>query len=115
MTDGVVYKILLDQEFAALQAGDFAGSAADIADGFVHLSTAAQLTATADKHFAGQEGLIVAAVELTRLGDAVQWEISRGAEKFPHLYGRLMIDAVMASGPLERAADGTVRLPSPTS
>lgn len=105
------FKILTAAELAELEGGSFAGSADDRRDGFIHLSTAAQLTATVDRHFAGQDGLQVAEVDLEALGDAVRWEPSRGGEDFPHLYGPLPLDAVVAYSPLERDDDGTVKLP----
>ena len=83
----------------------------DRADGFIHLSTAAQLAVTIEKHFAGATGLCLAAVDLAALGESVRWEASRGGESFPHIYGALTLDAVIAYGPLERDADGTIGLP----
>jgi len=97
----LAYKVLTGAQFAALEAGDFSGAPVDVADGFIHLSTAAQLPGTLEKHFAGQAGLVVAAVDLDRLGDAVRWEVSRGGERFPHLYGRLTMDAVVRYEVLE--------------
>ncbi|MFL0414517.1 DUF952 domain-containing protein [Sphingomonas sp. 179-A 2A2 NHS] len=91
--------------------GSFAGAPVDVADGYIHLSTAAQLTETVDKHFAGQHDLHVAAVDLEALGDQIRWEESRGGQLFPHLYGTLTLDTVVAYSPLEREDDGTVRLP----
>jgi uncharacterized protein (DUF952 family) len=44
--NNVAYKILSADEFAALQAGDFNGAPIDIADGYIHLSTASQLPGT---------------------------------------------------------------------
>ena len=105
------FKVLTTAELGELEGGSFAGSADDRRDGFIHLSTAAQLTGTVDRHFAGHDGLQVAEVDLDALGDAVRWEPSRGGEDFPHLYGPLPLDAVVAYGPLEREADGTVKLP----
>ena len=105
------FKVLTAVELAELEGGSFAGSADDRRDGFIHLSTASQLTGTVDKHYAGQDGLHVAEVDLESLGDAIRWEASRGGENFPHLYGPLPLDAVVAYGPLEREADGTVKLP----
>ena len=110
-TATIAYKILTEEELAELEAGTFEGAAVDRADGYVHLSTAAQVSETATKHFAGRTGLALAAVDLDALGDAVRWEVSRGGELFPHLYGRLTLDVVLAYGPLEREADGSVRLP----
>lgn len=105
------YKVLTSEQMHALEADRFEGAPVDVADGYIHLSTAAQLTETVDKHFAGQEGLWVAAVDLEALGDAVRWEESRGGQLFPHIYGRLTLDAVTAYSPLERDEDGGVRLP----
>ncbi len=112
MTDLIAYKVLLADELARLEAdGQFDGAPIDIADGYVHMSTAAQLAETIDKHFAGHTDLTVAAVDLAALGDAVRWEPSRGGQLFPHLYGPLPLDVVIAYGPLEREDDGTVLLP----
>lgn len=112
MTDALAYKILTAEEMDAFERdGAFAGSAADLADGFVHLSTCDQLTGTADKHFAGRNDLHVVAVDLAAHGDKLRWEPSRGGALFPHLYEPMRLDAVTAYGPLRRDGDGTVRLP----
>ena len=94
-----------------MQTGLFGGSAVDRADGFIHLSTAIQLASTLDRHFAGQSGLIVVAVDLAALGHAVRWEPSRGGMLFPHVYRALPRNAILASGPLRRDAEGHVELP----
>ena len=112
MADQIAYKVLLADEMARLEAdGRFAGAPVDLADGYIHLSTAAQLDATVAKHFAGKDGLFVAAVDLSALGDALRWEPSRGGALFPHLYGVLTLDSVVAYGPLERDEHGAVKLP----
>ena len=108
----VAFKVLTGPQMAVLEAdGVFAGAPIDLADGYVHLSTADQVTETVDKHFAGQTDLHVAAVDLAVLGQAVKWEPSRGGALFPHVYAALPLNAVLAYGPLERDADGGVRLP----
>ena len=111
MRDNAAFKVLTAAELAELEGGSFAGSADDKRDGYIHLSTAAQLTATVDKHFADGGDLHVAEVDLEALGDAIKWEASRGGEDFPHLYGALPLDAVVAYSPLERGDDGQVKLP----
>ncbi|WP_347270779.1 DUF952 domain-containing protein [Rhizorhabdus histidinilytica] len=112
MADPIAYKVLLADEMARLEAdGRFAGAPIDLADGYIHLSTAAQLDETVAKHFAGKEGLFVAAVDLSAFGDALRWEPSRGGALFPHLYAVLTLDSVVAYGPLERDEDGAIRLP----
>lgn len=85
-----IYKILPRAAWvAAHEAGRFEGSPLDLADGFIHFSTAAQAQETARRHFAGQAGLVVLEVEADDLGEALRWEPSRGGDLFPHLYGAL--------------------------
>jgi uncharacterized protein (DUF952 family) len=87
---GRIYKILPRAAWAtASAAGRFDGAAVDLADGFIHFSTAAQAQETARRHFAGQGDLVVLAVEADDLGAALRWEPSRGGDLFPHLYGAL--------------------------
>lgn len=112
MTAAVAYKVLTGEQMASMQRdADFAGAPVDLADGYIHLSTRAQLTETVDKHFAGQSDLWVAAVDLRLLGDAVKWEPSRGGQLFPHIYGSLPMSAVAAYGPLQRDDDGLIAVP----
>lgn len=106
------YKILTADQLAELErASVFAGSPADRADGYIHLSTEAQLAGTLDKHYAGQTDLKIAAVDLQAYGDALKWEAARGGALFPHLYTDLLLETVTAYGPLERGTDGEPRLP----
>lgn len=90
------YKVLTSEQWAALQrAGTFAGAPVDLADGYIHMSTADQLGETLAKHFAGQTELVIAEIALGGFGDALKWEVSRGGALFPHLYAPLSISAVI--------------------
>ena len=70
------YKILPRPAWAAWEAaGTFAGAGIDLADGYIHLSTAAQSLPTYQKYFAGgSEDLVVAEVDLARVADTVLFE-----------------------------------------
>ena len=112
MPDPTAYKVLTVEQMTVLEhEGSFAGAPVDLVDGYIHLSTAAQLQETLDKHFAGQEGLWLAAVDLDALADMVKWEPSRGGQLFPHIYGPLPLDAVIAYSELHYEPDGSLRLP----
>lgn len=112
MSDTVAYKILTGGQLAQLLAdGTFAGAPVDLADGYIHLSTAGQAQGTLDKHFAGQDDLHIAMVDLSALGDAVKWEVSRGGALFPHIYADLPLSAVLTHAPVKRDAAGTLLLP----
>ena len=110
----MIFKIATAADWAeAERAGVFHGSAHDKADGFMHFSTAAQLAQTLQLYYAGQEGLVLAAVDEAALGAAVRWEHapSRG-EDFPHLFGPLPLSAVTWTHRLVRGADGVFVLPA---
>ncbi|NLS28016.1 hypothetical protein S2M10_30200 [Sphingomonas sp. S2M10] len=106
------YKILTQAQMDTLeQERVFLGAPIDVQDGYIHLSTAAQAQETLEKHFAGQTGLWLAAVDLAALDEAVRWEPSRGGQLFPHLYGPLPLDAVTAYSEVAYEPDGSLRLP----
>lgn len=102
-----IYKITSRAAWTAAEAaGRFTGAPVDLADGFIHFSTADQVRETAARHFAGQDGLVLVAVDAAALGAALAWEPSRGGALFPHLYGALAMEAVRWVKPLALGADG---------
>lgn len=103
----IIYKISpADAWREAEAAGVFTGAPVDVADGFIHFSTAHQVRQTAALHFAGQDDLVLAAIETAPLGDALRFEASRGGDLFPHLYADLAMSAVRWTKPLPLGADG---------
>ena len=98
----------------AERQGVYRGSADDIRDGFIHFSTASQVAETARKHFFGQTGLFLIAVDAAMLGDALRWEPSRNDELFPHLYGELDLGAVTGVSDMHARSDGYHDIPELT-
>ncbi|SNR33617.1 DUF952 domain-containing protein [Puniceibacterium sediminis] len=91
-----IYKIFRAPEYAAfVQNGSTLGAPIDLADGYVHISTRDQVVETVAKHFAGEDGLKILAIETDTLGDALKWEVSRGGALFPHLYRELRAEDVI--------------------
>lgn len=114
MTD-VAYKIVATEEWrAALAEGVYAGSAADLADGYIHMSTEAQLAETARRHYAGRDDLMLLTVDLTALGDDLVWEPSRGGALFPHLHAPLPTSTVTARRRLSVSRDGEMSVEETT-
>ncbi len=103
----LIYKICPEALWReAERTGAFAGAPVDVRDGFIHLSTAAQVRETAAKHFGGQRDLLLIAVDEDALGPELRYERSRGGELFPHVYGSLPLSAVRWVKPLPLDADG---------
>ena len=108
----IIYKIcpeLLWRE--AEKAGRFDGAPIDVQDGYIHFSTADQVRETAAKHFAGQDSLLLIAIDAAALGSALKYEPSRGGALFPHLYAPLGLDAVKWVRPLPLGIDGNHLFP----
>lgn len=102
-----VYKIVPETLWSqATAAGVFTGSPVDVADGFIHFSTRDQVRETAAKHFAGQTGLLLVAIDVDRLKTPLKWEPSRGGDLFPHLYATLPTDAAIWAKPLPLDGNG---------
>jgi uncharacterized protein (DUF952 family) len=107
----LIFKVVPRAEWEA-SSGDYHGSAHDQADGFLHFSTAAQLPETLRRYYAGQDDLILVAVNPAALGTALKWEYSPSrAEDFPHLYGALPCDAMKWARPIARGVGGNFVLP----
>ena len=107
-----LYKIASAESYdAAVSSGTFTGMPIDIADGYIHFSTARQLQETLSLHFRGQSGLIVFSVRTHDAGARLRWEPSRGGQLFPHLYGTFPMSAVGEMTRVDVDSDGAVTLP----
>ncbi|QYK42624.1 MAG: DUF952 domain-containing protein [Paracoccaceae bacterium] len=105
----LIFKIFRRPEWNAFAAaGETAGAPVDLADGYIHFSTAAQVAETAARHFAAESDLVLVAVDADKLGAALRWEPSRGGALFPHLYRRLAMDDVIWDKSLPLGASGHI-------
>mgnify|MGYP001407106057 CR=1 FL=1 len=110
---GVIYKIVTRGQWSAGErTRAFDGAPVGIEDGFIHLSDAGQVRETAQKHFAGQQELLLVAVDAASLGALLVWEPSRGGQLFPHLYGKLHLDSVIWVRELPPGEDGRHLFPA---
>ena len=107
----VVYKICKRSDWLEAEgAGSLAGSAGDRRDGFIHLSTGAQIAETVAKHFGGEDDLMILGVDANKIASGLKWERSRGGALFPHLYAPLGIEAVVWARPLPLGQHGRHQL-----
>ncbi|MSO71786.1 MAG: DUF952 domain-containing protein [Alphaproteobacteria bacterium] len=97
---------------AALARDAYYGRPADIADGYIHCSTAEQVQASAAKHAAGEADLLLLSIDPDRLGESLRWEPSRKGELFPHIYGGMPVGAVVRADPLPLDSDGVHQFPA---
>ena len=111
--DTPIYKIVSRSLWREAEAkGRFEGAPVDLKDGYIHFSTGAQIRETAERHFSGEDGLLLLAIDATALGAALKWEPSRGGQLFPHLYGPLALNTVLWIEDLPLAPDGHHTFPA---
>jgi uncharacterized protein (DUF952 family) len=95
-----LFHIAEPAEWAAVGDGDTYAPAAFAREGFVHCSYPEQVAATAARHYAGRTDLLLLEIDPSRLGAPVIEEPSpTTAEPFPHVYGPIARDAVIAVHP----------------
>ncbi|MEZ6130101.1 MAG: DUF952 domain-containing protein [Planctomycetaceae bacterium] len=108
----MIYKICTrDQWQQAVAAGTSHGAAIDLKDGYIHFSAAHQVRETAARHFSGQTDLVLVAVDERVLGENLKWEVSRGGNRFPHLYDTLNVACVTSAVQLPLGEDGVHQFP----
>jgi uncharacterized protein (DUF952 family) len=83
--------------------------------GFIHCSTADHLTTPANALARGRTDLVVLEVDESRLTSPVRWEPGDPADEagtiFPHVYGPIAVDAVVAVHAFPPGPDGFFSLP----
>ena len=106
----LIYKIFRANEWADLQElKETQGAPIDVADGYIHFSTAETVAETAAKYFAGVEGLVLCGLEATDLAP-LKWEPAREGVLFPHLYRNIRLSDIKWSKPLP-LVDGNHQFP----
>ncbi len=103
-----VYKVLTLDEWEIAETSGLIITALDQKDGFVHLSTASQLSATLALYFSQEDTIVLLQLDSSKIKNNLRYEesIPAGNRKgaFPHYYGDLNIDTISATWNLNRAA-----------
>ena len=92
---------------AAREAGEYRAPSLDT-EGFIHCSTPAQVVHVGDWFYRDVADLVLLCVDPAGLGTEVMWEASADgfAGEFPHVYGPIALDAVVAVVPWARGENG---------
>lgn len=110
-----IYHIATAADWQRAQtAGEYRAASLDT-QGFIHCSAATEVPGAAQRHFAGQTGLYLLAIDPARLTAELRHEdvvLPDGRViAFPHIYGPLNLDAVTGVAPFEPDADGQFTMP----
>lgn len=107
----LVYKILSADVWKAADGQVVPSMSIDVADGFIHLSTAAQLGETLALHFKNQSELALLAIRVADIEANLVWETSRGGQLFPHVYGQIPQAAVVSMTRVDVSSEGSCDQP----
>ena len=81
-------------------------------DGFIHCSELDQVLDVADAFYSGQDDLVLLEIDSHRVNFPVKYESTEGNEKrFPHLYGPLILEAVLQVYLFNPDDEGGFRIP----
>jgi len=70
-------------------------------DGFIHCSIEKQIKGVLERFYQGQSGLVKLKIEKTKVQRPVLFELAEDLnELFPHIYGPLNLDSVVAVIPI---------------
>ena len=105
----LIFKIFRRPEWDDLrEAGHTAGAPVDLADGYIHFSTAEQVVETAARHFGSESDLVLVACDADAMRTDLKWEASRGGALFPHLYREMRMSDVIWDKSLPLGATGHI-------
>jgi uncharacterized protein (DUF952 family) len=98
---------LAARQTGAYKADSLAGQ------GFIHCSKAGQVLRVANAVFTGLTGLVLLVIDVEKLSAPLRWEPGEDlrTELFPHVYGPINLDAVIAVHDFEPGPDGVFSLP----
>ena len=110
----IIYHITTQQDWQKAQAVGVYTAESLVGQGFIHASTGEQVTDTAQRYYSGWHGLLLLAIETSRVRPEVRFELVMlpiGETQFPHIYGPLNLDAVTGIAAFEPDAQGVFNLP----
>lgn len=100
----IIYHLTTQAEWAAASAAGAYESPSLKEEGFIHCSQATQVSGVLERYFKGKTGLVKLVIDTDKLTSQLVYEWSPStADTFPHIYGPINIDAVIAVEPIATA------------
>jgi len=92
----MIYHIVSKHNWNEAQRQDFYEADSLAAEGFIHCSDAEQVAGVLERYYKDQTGLLLLHIDETKLIPTLTYELAPSInEEFPHIYGRLNLDAVV--------------------
>lgn len=106
-----IYHITQMEDWSKAKEKGFYSAPSLEQEGFIHCSHRHQVCDTATRYYGGVHGLVLLEIETQNLSSRLLEEISTDNELFPHIYGRIDIEAVTRTAAIEPQPDGSFTFP----
>jgi len=92
----MIYHVVTELNWQhALQQGFYEADSLPL-EGFIHASKQEQVPGVLERYYGGQSNLRLLHIDETKLTALLKYELAPSInEEFPHIYGRLNLDAVI--------------------
>ena len=108
----IIYHLTSSEAWSQAQASGIYEAPSLAEEGFIHCSVdEAQALRVAERLYAGATGMQLLDVDTDRLNAQIKREPSRSGEIYPHIYGRIDLEAVVRVRDLALDAEGHHHLP----
>ena len=94
--DNLIYHIVSAEQWAQQKADSTYEAESLQTEGFIHLSRKEQVAGVLSRYYQHTPDLLLLHVDATKLTHQLTYEVATNNELFPHLYGPLNKDAVVA-------------------
>jgi chorismate synthase len=93
----LIYHITTSEEWERAKEEGFYVAPSLLNEGFIHLSKAHQLQGVQERYYSGQSGLLLLTVDPAKLTVPLRYELAPTLKEwFPHVYGTIAVDAIVA-------------------
>jgi uncharacterized protein (DUF952 family) len=97
----MIYHVVTSSKWKAALVQGFYEAPSLALEGFIHCSTTQQVAGVLQRYYQGQTDLLLLHIDENKLTAALKYELAPSVnEMFPHIFGRLNLDAVTESSPL---------------
>ena len=91
----IIFHVTTSGEWEQARSQGYYEAASLATEGFIHCSTAEQVKGVIERYFAGVPDLIKLSIDSSKLQAPLKFELAPSInQEFPHIYGRLNLDAV---------------------
>lgn len=92
----VIYHVVSAEDWASQEKSSSYAADSLLSEGFIHLSTKEQVAGVLERYYQDVPDLLLLHVDADKLVHELKYERATNNELFPHLYGPLNKDAIVA-------------------